>query len=221
MKPFLTAILFLLLFTTAIQDRSHAQSVELIGGNVLNGAITGSILGVATMGLNNTTDFTAFRIGLGSGILFGTGVAIYDVATVPRGQRFFISGLLNDGENSTIIILLDTVYGAAIGVALSSAIALIGNHSITDTLKYGAGSGAWLGFGFGMVDAFMLAERNRDFIGSEILDRDSLISIRSSDSSLKLIQPDIYMLRDFSAKSDFNGFKFAPALNLFSFNKQF
>ncbi len=221
MKQLLTTISFILFFTTAIQDQSRAQSVELIGGNVLNGAITGSILGVATMGLNNTSDFAAFRIGLGSGILFGSGVAIYDVATVPRGQRFFISGLLNDGENSTIIILLDTVYGAAIGVALSSAVALIGNHSVTDALQYGAGSGAWVGFGFGLIDAFMLAERNRDFIGSKILERDSLIAIRGNESSLKLIQPDIYMLRDFSSESEMNGFRLAPALNLFSFNKQF
>lgn len=186
---------------------------------MLNGAITGSILGVATMGLNDTSDFTALRIGLGSGILFGTGIAIYDVATVPRGQRFFISGLLNDGENSSIIILLDTMYGSAVGVGLGSAFALIADYPFTDALQYGASSGAWIGFGFGLVDAFILAERNRDFIGSNVLVRDSLISFHGTGSTLKLIQPELYTLTDFSAESP--GYSLEPALNLFTFNKRF
>lgn len=219
MKRILTVVLITWFMLTAIQSRSQAQSVELIGGNVLNGAITGSILGVAIMGLNDTSDFNALRIGLGSGILFGTGIAIYDVATVPRGQRFFISGLMNDGENSSIIVLLDTVYGAGVGMALGSAFALIGNYPITDALQYGASSGAWIGFGFGLVDAFILAERNRDFIGSNVLVRDSLISFQSTGSTLKLIQPELYHLTDFTAASP--GYRMEPALNLFSFNKRF
>lgn len=200
-------------------DRSNAQSVELIGGNVINGALTGSILGVATMGLYNTSDFSPFRIGLGAGILYGTGIAVYDVATVPRGQMFFISGLLNDGENSSIIVLLDTVYGAAVGVALGSAFALIGDRQITDALQYGASAGAWVGFGFGLIDAFVLAERNRDFVTSSFMNQDSMISIQNNELNLKIIQPGFHTFTDFTSHSP--GLKIEAVLHLFTINRRF
>ena len=219
MKNIAATFILILLLINVDPIRSQAQSVELIGGNIINGAVTGSILGVATMGLKNSSDFSAFRIGLGGGILYGTGIAIYDVATVPRGQRFFISGLLNDGENSSIIILLDTVYGAAVGVTLGSAFALIGNKPITDALQYGAGTGAWAGFGFGLIDAFILAERNRDFTTSTLLNRDSLISFRTDDSNLNFIQPAFYTFNEFTAASP--GLRLEPVLHLISINKRF
>lgn len=217
-KTAVIVTLFLLQFHI-VTEQTQAQSAELIGGNVLNGAITGSILGVAVMGLNDTSDFTAVRVGLGSGILYGTGIAIYDVASVPRGQRFFISGLFNDGENSSIIILLDTVYGAAVGVGLGSAFALIADKPITDALQYGASAGAWAGFGFGLIDAFFLAEKNRDFTTSNLLNRDSLISIQNSGANLKFIRPAIHTYTDFSA--DLPVLSFEPVIHLISVNKRF
>lgn len=219
MKNIAAIVAIILLLLNFTPERSQAQSAELIGGNIINGAITGSILGVATMGLKNTSDFSAFRVGLGGGILYGTGIAIYDIATVPRGQRFFISSLLNDGENSSIIVLLDTVYGAGVGVAIGSAFALIGNKPITDALQYGASTGAWAGFGFGLIDAFFLAERNRDFINSNLLNRNSLISIRTADSNLNFVQPGTYAFTDLSAESPV--FKLEPVLHLISINRRF
>lgn len=200
-------------------NQSKAQSLELVGGNILNGAITGSVLGVATMGLNNSGDFSALRIGLGVGILGGTGMALYDISTLPQGQTFFISGVFNDGNNSSIIILLDTLYGAAAGVAVGSAFALISNNSIMDGLQYGASAGAWVGFGFGIFDAFVVAERNSDFVSEKLFNRDSLIAMQGENSTLKMLQPNLVGVTDLSGTS--LQYKIEPTVNLFSFSRQF
>ena len=216
------ALLFGLIFSLLqlfAHTKTNAQSFELIGGNILNGALTGTILGTSTMGLQNSSDFTPFRIGLGSGILGGTGIAIYDIATLPRGHEFFISGTFNDGSNTSIIILLDTVYGATVGAALGTAVSLIGGKSFVKGVQYGASAGAWAGFGFGLVDAFMIAERNRDFISDNLFESDSLFAFKTQDTHFKFIQPDLYVFSDLSG-SELN-LRFEPAVNLFSFQKTF
>lgn len=186
---------------------------------MLNGAVTGSILGVATMGLQDNNDFTPLRIGLGAGIIGGTVIAIYDVSTLPAGQQFYISGLFNDGTNSSIIILLDTVYGATVGAALGAAIMLIGNQSLLDGLQYGSSVGAFAGFGLGLIDSFVLSQKNSDFIANKIPDKSSLFEIGSKDQSLSLIQPDLFGFTEISKNS--LSYKFTPAVTLFSFQKTF
>jgi len=219
MRKFILSILIILTIHLFSFNQSKAQSLELVGGNILNGAITGSVLGVATMGLNNSGDFSALRIGLGVGILGGTGMALYDISTLPQGQTFFISGVFNDGNNSSIIILLDTLYGAAAGVAVGSAFALISNNSIMDGLQYGASAGAWVGFGFGIFDAFFVAERNSDFVSEQLFNRDSLIAMQGENSTLKMLQPNLVGVTDLSGTS--LQYKIEPTVNLFSFSRQF
>ena len=199
--------------------QSNAQNVELVGGNMLNGAITGTALGVAVMGLTNSSNFAPLRIGLGIGILGGTGLALYDISTLPQGQTFFISGVFNDGKNSSIIILLDTLYGSAAGIAVGSAFALISNNSIMDGLQYGASAGAIAGFGFGILDAFVIAERNSDFVSERLSDRNSLIDIRGENMSLKMVQPKLVGVTDLSGST--LQYRLEPTLNLFTFSKQF
>lgn len=200
-------------------SKTNAQSFELIGGNILNGALTGAILGTSTMGLQNSSDFAPFRIGLGSGILGGTGIAIYDVSTLPRGHEFFISGTFNDGSNTSIIILLDTVYGAAVGGAIGTAISLIGGKSFVKGVQYGTSAGAWAGFGFGLVDAFAIAERNRDFISGNLFETDSLFAFNIQDTHVKFLQPGLYVFNDLSG-AELN-LSFEPAVNVVSFQKTF
>ncbi|MEX2436152.1 MAG: hypothetical protein WD735_05655, partial [Balneolaceae bacterium] len=168
MKKGIRSLLLILLFFISQQALTQAQTKELLAGNVLNGAITGTLLGAATMGLNNSDDLTPLRIGVGSGILGGAGIAAYDLITLPKGQQFYISGIFNDGRNSSVLILLDTFYGAAGGAVLGSAVMLISNQPIIDGLQYGSGVGAWAGFGLGLLDSFFIAERNRDFISSKL-----------------------------------------------------
>lgn len=219
MKRFILSTVILVITYISLFSSSKAQSFELIGGNLVNGAVTGSVLGVAVMGLQDSNDFTPLRIGLGAGIIGGTAIAIYDVSTLPRGQQFFISGLFNDGTNSSIIILLDTVYGATVGAALGSAIVLIGNQSLLDGLQYGSSLGAFAGFGLGLADSFILAEKNSDFVADRFSNHSSLIRIGKKNQSLSLVQPDLYQFAEISENS--LGYQVAPAVTLFSFQKTF
>lgn len=219
MKKFLLIIALAAFLFCNSYSTSKAQSARLIGENMLNGALTGTILGTATMGLQDSNDFTPLRIGLGAGIIAGTGMAIYDVSTLPKGQQFYISGLFNDGTNSSIIILLDTVYGAGVGAALGSAVVLIGNQSILDGLQYGASVGAWAGFGVGFVDSFILAEKNEDFVSNQFIHQSSLLRIDGKNATLSLIEPDL--LQFMNAAKNSLSVKTSPALQIFSLKASF
>lgn len=134
----------------------------------MNGAVTGLALGGATMAIQNSGDRGPLRFGLGAGLLYGIGVGIYDLSIVPKGQRFYTSATFNSGHNSTIIVLLDTIYGAAAGAIIGSAVCLVGGYPILNGLQYGAGAGTWAGFGFGLIDSFVLAKGPRQLRASVI-----------------------------------------------------
>ncbi|MDZ7771482.1 MAG: hypothetical protein U5K31_01905 [Balneolaceae bacterium] len=154
------------LLVSSLCAPAGAQTLEVLGGDVLNGAVNGLALGGATMAMQNTTSYEALRVGLGGGILFGLGVGIYDITRMGRDDYFYKSGIFNDGTNSTILVLLDTVYGTAAGCVLASSVALLAQKDLLESLRYGAGIGAWTGFGFGLVDTFVLAEGPGDFTAS-------------------------------------------------------
>lgn len=209
----------LFLFISGLISPAKAQTKELLGGNVLNGAITGTMLGAATMGLQNSNDFTPLRIGIGAGILSGAGIAAYDMLTLPRGQQFYISGIFNDGRNSSIIILLDTIYGAAGGAILGSAVMLIANEPIVDGLQYGSGVGAWAGFGLGLLDSFFIAERNKDFVSQKLLKRNSLIEFDMANMQLGMMSPSLVSYKDISGST--LSIETNLALNILSFKARF
>lgn len=221
MKRLITVLAFLFLGSVFLNTESYAQSpkIQLAGGNVLNGTITGTMLGAATMALNNDNDISPLRIGIGSGVLGGFAVALYDVATLPAGQEFFISGVFNDGRNSTIIVLLDTFYGAAGGAILGSAVTLISNSPVVEGLRLGSGIGAWAGFGFGLVDSFVLAERNRDFMASALLNRSSLFEIETGSLDIGIAQPSLYQRAVFTPNA--LSMQIEPVINLISLRKSF
>jgi len=206
-------------FTFSTVEKSHAQTGQLLGGNVLNGALTGTALGAATMGLQNSNDFAPLRVGLGAGILSGAGLAVYDIVTLPKGQEFFISGIFNDGNNSSVIILLDTFYGAAGGAVLGSAVMLIGNKPIVDGLQYGSSIGAWAGFGFGLFDSFVFAERNSDFVSSNLINRSSLIQFEQNNVEFGLVSPDLIAQK--SLNSSELRYEISPALQVVSMKARF
>lgn len=198
---------------------AQAQTGQLLGGNVLNGTITGTMLGAATMGLNNSGDLTPLRIGIGSGILGGAAVALYDVVTLPSGQQFYISGVFNDGRNSSIIILLDTFYGAAGGALLGAAITLIGNEPLLEGLQYGSGAGAWAGFGFGLLDSFVFAERNSDFVSQNIFNRSSLLQLKAGSLDVGIVQPALFEHTGFKSNTLYRNIE--PGVKLISLSKTF
>ena len=221
MKTTVLTILFnaILLLSFPFQKNAEAQTIDLLGGNVLNGAVTGTFLGASVMGLQNSDDFAPLRIGLGAGILGGAGIAVYDIATLPQGQQFFISGLFNDGNNSSIIILLDTMYGAAGGALLGTAVMLIQNEPIIEGIQYGGSAGVWAGFGMGLVDAFLLSERNSDFTANALLNRSSLVEFQTAGMDVGIGKPALF--RTFSKDSRSMGYKYNPGVKLLSIGGSF
>jgi len=96
---------------------SMAQTRTVIGGNIVNSAITGTAVGLSVMGMQNDAEIAPLRIGLGSGILIGVGLAAYDLSD-SEGGELVVSGVLNDGQNTSVILLLDTLYGGLWGQRL-------------------------------------------------------------------------------------------------------
>lgn len=158
MKKHLLLFLAFIFAGSLLCNSTKAQTLELLAGNTLNGAMNGVILGGATMALQNTNEFGPARVGLGAGTLYGIGVGIHDITKTTPGQQFYISGTFNDATNSSVLVLLDTVYGAAGGAIIASSISLILQEPLGTAVQYGAGTGAWVGFGFGLIDAFVLTE---------------------------------------------------------------
>lgn len=158
MKKRLLTTLFTFLFILSYSSSLKSQTVQLLAGNTLNGAMNGTILGGASMAIGNSSSFYPLQVGLGLGTLYGIGMGGYDIVQ-GGGSEVLVSGLFNDGNNSSIIVLLDTFYGAAAGSIIVTSIMLVANEPLVDGLQYGAGIGAWVGFGFGIFDTFFLSER--------------------------------------------------------------
>jgi hypothetical protein len=218
----ITGLLFCLLITFSVNQTANAQTIELLAGNTLNGTVNGTLLGGATMALTGNPDFDAFRVGVGAGTLYGIGVGVYDV-TSSGGQPIIVSGLFNDGNNTSIIVLLDTFYGAAAGAIIASSVMLIAEEPIIDGLRYGSATGAWVGFGFGLVDAFVLAERitpSSSSVSRSSNVSDGLVGIQFNEkSSLGLISPSFTS----TYKVDSSGLykEFTPTVNLFNYTFNF
>ncbi|MEX0994928.1 MAG: hypothetical protein WD599_05325, partial [Balneolaceae bacterium] len=124
----------------------------------------------------------------------------------------------NDGRNSSIIILLDTFYGAVGGAFIGTASMLIADDPLLEGLQYGASAGAWAGFAFGLADALIIGERNRDFIAGHLFNRQSLIETRYKDTVIGLGQPQIVttsILRDGTLYTNLH-----PALGVVSLRVQ-
>ena len=140
-------------------NKAAAQTINTLGENTLNGALTGTLLGGASMALTNDTDFYPLQVGLGLGTLYGLGIGAFDLLKT-GGNPTIVSGIFNNGNNSTIIVLLDTFYGAAAGAVVATSVMLVANEPLVQGLQYGAGAGAIAGFGFGLFDTFVLANRS-------------------------------------------------------------
>ena len=141
-----------------------------IAGNVVNATTTGAILGLATMALEDATDYQRpLSVGVGIGMLAGVGLSIYDLASVPPGEPVQKRGLFTSGSNTSLLLLMDTIYGAALGSVVGTAVILVSGDGITDGLQFGAATGAFVGAGFGLLDAFVL-EFDKSFAPSSVDD---------------------------------------------------
>lgn len=191
---FSLACIFVSVF--GIPQTASSQHIELLASNTVNGAATGLGLGAATLGLQNSSAYEApLRIGLGLGTLYGIGVGVYDITKAEKGSEYYVSATFNDGKNSSVIVLLDTFYGAAAGAVVASAVTLILNEPLKYGLQYGASAGAWAGFGFGLIDAFLLAKEPDEIIisANNISRASGLLSLQTGNRHIDvgLVNPSL------------------------------
>ena len=190
------------------------QSIELLAGNTLNGTANGALLGGAVMGLTNNPDFAPLRVGVGLGTLYGIGVGAYDISQT-NGGSMIVTGTFNDGNNSSIIVLLDTFYGAAAGSVIASSVMLVANEPIVKGLQYGASAGAIAGFGFGIVDSFILSERIIPGASASVPSRtaDGLLALSFQEGkSIGFLSPSL--ISSYELSGDQLTTKYRPAVNL-------
>lgn len=191
--------------------------MELLAGNTLNGAMNGVLLGGATMALQNSDDFGPVRVGLGSGTLYGIGMGVNDISQTSKGQQFYTSGTFNDGTNTSILLLLDTIYGAAGGAVIASSISLIFQKPLAQALQYGTGTGAWIGFGFGIMDAFVFSEGpdySQQNLSQSYNNVSGLFTYSNASQSLKvgMLSPEMVVQKELSSNSFAMNYK--PSLNV-------
>lgn len=218
MKKHFVLLIIIIFGITLSQNIVKAQSIELLGSSTLNGAMNGVLLGGATMALQNSNDYRPVEVGLGAGTLYGIGMGAYDMSQIDKGQQFYISGTFNDGTNRSILVLLDTIYGAVGGMVVGSSVTLILQERIEKGLQYGAGAGAWLGMGFGLIDAFMLAERPANLQASNISQPqhnvNGLITYSNAGQSIQvgMVNPEFVEQKHLSSKRYSASYK--PSLNV-------
>lgn len=220
MKKFLFSIA--LVFAISISTQNiQAQTVELLAGNTLNGAMNGTLLGGASMAIANSDDFYPLQVGLGLGTLYGIGMGGYDI-TRGGGKELLVSGLFNDGNNSSIIVLLDTFYGAAAGSVIVTSIMLVANEPLLDGLQYGAGIGAWVGFGFGIFDTFVLAKTTTSPLAGVYTPSNNasgLIGVNlEKGSSLGFLNPSVFQTLELTPTSFTRSFSPGVELVNYKFN---
>lgn len=222
-EGFRNFLLLLSIFFIAFQQQSFAQKIEILAGNTFNGAMNGAMLGGATMALQNSNDIAPVRFGVGLGTIAGMGIGVYDMAQVQKGEKFFISGTFNDGNVTSIIILLDTFYGGVAGSLVGTAITLMSNQPVVEGLQYGSGAGLWAGFAFGLLDAFALSKPQNGMVSvnrSTPKTAAGLLSYHGNKSmSVGFVSPQYYQIK--TIKNDHPALRGGLGLNLVNLNYNF
>jgi len=186
-----------IMFTSLTWHTPHAeaQALKVVAGNTFAGAATGAMLGGAQMALNNNDDTLPLRYGVGIGTLTGMAIGVYD--TGREAENLY--GMFRSARYTSTIIMLDTFLGSATGAVVGMAVALLRQDEIVKGVQYGAGAGAWAGFGFGLIDGFLLSEyRDRGYTSSfnnqpGIEPVNGLLTLQTnSNLSIGFINPSLY-----------------------------
>lgn len=140
-------------------QQAEAQALRVVASNTFAGTATGAMLGGAQMALNNDDNTMPLRYGVGIGTLAGMAVGVYDTG---REAETILYGTFRSTRHTGTIIMMDTFLGSATGAVVGMAVALLRQDEIVKGVQYGAGAGAWAGFGFGLIDGFFLREYERE-----------------------------------------------------------
>jgi len=188
MKMSKTGLLIAFLFL--LTSITNGQALKIAAGNTMIGTANGAAIGLSVMGLTNNADLTPLRFGIGAGTLFGLGVAAYDVSNLDGLGYYYVEGLFNSTEYTSLIVLLDTAYGSVTGSVIGMAIGLMANENLLTSIQYGASAGAIGGFVFGLADAFYLSNSNTALSSSGYRQNqvDGLLTMQITTSSSKSVQ---------------------------------
>jgi hypothetical protein len=162
LRQTLSIFSIVLLSTLILFQKADAQGLRIIASNTAMGALNGAMLGGASMALTNNDDLRPLRFGVGLGTIAGLGLGIYDFSQA-QGGVYTIDGVFNRASYTSQIILMDTFYGAVIGTLVGMAVTLIMDEKLIYGLQYGVGAGTWVGFAFGLVDAFAISRGPTEF----------------------------------------------------------
>lgn len=153
------AVLCFVLMALAFGQPAQSQTLRILTINTASGALTGTALGAAVVALQDNSDIELYPVqfGMGMGTLMGLGTGIYDMSRSGGQHGYYVQGLISRSGTTGSIILLDTAYGAATGTIVGVAISLMTQSPVVKGMQFGAAAGAWGGFAFGLVDAFVLS----------------------------------------------------------------
>lgn len=153
------SVLCFVLISLAFGQPAQSQTLRILTINTASGALTGTALGTAVVALqdNSEIDLYPVQFGMGMGTLMGLGTGIYDMSRSGGQHGYYVQGLISRSGTTGSIILLDTAYGAATGTIVGVAISLMTQSPVVKGMQFGAAAGAWGGFAFGLVDAFVLS----------------------------------------------------------------
>ena len=229
-----TGLLFVFLLGVLLTPTksTKAQTFQILANNTMNGAINGVVLGGAGMLIagkkvnapftKNMDDLYALQVGLGLGTLYGVGMGAYDVVS-SSGQSLLVSGFFNDATNTSAIILMDTFYGAAVGTVVSASITMLSDDPNLDAVQSGLGIGAYIGFGFGILDGFLIAERSTESIAYAPSPSNTALGLASiqfnESTSIGLVNPSLLPVLDVS-KTDISQ-SLSPAVDVLNFRVNF
>ena len=197
---FLASLLIIIVFAGIYGQSLKAQKLKTLASNTFNGAMTGGILGGATMALQNSEQLDPVRFGVGLGTLGGLAIGAHDVAQSKNGQQYLIDGTFNRGNATTVIILLDSIYGAATGALVGTSINLMVDEPLVNGLQYGVGAGTWGGFLFGLVDAFYLSSIQSQPVSILSPDKNAeapaqWLTINEQHTRISFLQPQLYSFK--------------------------
>lgn len=164
MKKLHSLLIILSLLVFSHLSVLKAQPVKTMVESVINGAGTGAAVSTAAWLVENDGNpilFDEIAFGLGAGILGGIGSGLLDVIQSEGKPDYAVQGTFNVSRNRAGLVVMDTFYGAGAGLILSGAFTLMSDNKSLSNLSEGIGVGAWFGFGFGLVDAFILSKQTK------------------------------------------------------------
>jgi hypothetical protein len=153
MNKRLITLLLALTFSMSV----HAQGIRIVVEDVILGTANIALLTTGKAAVDEKLDEQSIKRGVGFGILYGTGLAGYDMYQ-SAGASYYVQGTLVSGGSTAKITLVDTFAGGALGAIIGTAVSLITNSELKSRAARGYQIGLWTGFAFGLVDGFVLSQ---------------------------------------------------------------